>query len=38
MIWYPLGGAAWDKTKKELAGLHATKEKAYLESLGYKAE
>jgi GPH family glycoside/pentoside/hexuronide:cation symporter len=38
MIWYPLGGAAWDNTKKELAGLHAAKEKAYLESLGYKAE
>jgi GPH family glycoside/pentoside/hexuronide:cation symporter len=38
MIWYPLAGAAWDKTKKELAEQHAAKEKAYLESLGYKAD
>ena len=38
MIWYPLAGAAWEKTKKELASQHAAKEKAYLESLGYKAD
>jgi glycoside/pentoside/hexuronide:cation symporter, GPH family len=36
MIWYPLAGASWEKTKKELAEVHAAKEKAYLESLGYK--
>ena len=38
MLWYPLAGAAWDKTKKELADLHAAKEKAYLETLGFKAD
>lgn len=33
---YPLAGEAWEKTKRQLAEIHAEKERAYLEKLGYK--
>jgi hypothetical protein len=38
LFWYPLGGSDWEETKRELAIVHAAKEKAYLESLGYKTD
>lgn len=34
--WYPLAGPAWEKIKQQLAGVHAEKERQYLESQGYK--
>ena len=37
-LWYPLAGKAWEDTKHRLAAVHAEKEKAYLEKLGYKAD
>jgi glycoside/pentoside/hexuronide:cation symporter, GPH family len=36
--WYPLAGSEWDKIKAQLAEIHAKKEQAYLDSLGYGAE
>lgn len=38
LFWYPLSGESWEQTKKELATTHAAKEKAYLQSLGFKVE
>ncbi len=38
LFWYSLGGETWELTKKELAALHAAKEKTYLQSLGYKVD
>ena len=33
--FYPLGGAEWDGTKQELARLHAEKQRAWEESMGF---
>lgn len=33
---YPLAGPEWDKIKARLAAVHAEKERAYLESKGYR--
>ncbi|NBD34985.1 MAG: hypothetical protein GVY30_03175, partial [Chloroflexi bacterium] len=34
--WYPLAGPEWEKIKAKLANIHAEKERAYLEELGYQ--
>jgi GPH family glycoside/pentoside/hexuronide:cation symporter len=34
--WYPLAGPAWEQIKRDLAAVHAQKEKQYLERMGFK--
>jgi GPH family glycoside/pentoside/hexuronide:cation symporter len=36
LFLYPLAGKEWDRIKEKLAEVHAEKERAYLETQGYK--
>ena len=38
LLFYPLAGAEWERIKAHLAQVHEEKERAYLSSLGYKAD